>query len=64
MFSQLPTPSPDDLRAFQHSPEAIRAATAIKDDLVRALQAMHPFSVAAVARQFFPGDPGRNVPRW
>ena len=26
MFSQLPTPSPDDLRAFQHNPEAIRAA--------------------------------------
>ncbi len=56
MFSQLPTPSPDDLRAFQHNPEAIRAATAIKTDLLRAIQAMHPFTVAAVARQFFPGE--------
>lgn len=34
MFStQLPTPSPDDLRAFQHNPEAIRAAVAVKADL-------------------------------
>lgn len=56
MFSQLPTPSPDDLRAFQHNPEAIRAATSIKTDLLRAIQAMHPFTVAAVARQFFPGE--------
>ena len=56
MFSQLPTPSPDDLRAFQHSPEAIRAATAIKADLLRAVQQAHPFTIAAVARQFFPGE--------
>ncbi len=56
MFSQLPTPSPDDLRAFQHNPEAIRAANAIKTDLLRAIQAAPPFTIAAVARQFFPGE--------
>lgn len=56
MFSQLPTPSPDDLRAFQHNPDAIRAATAIKADLLRTIQATRPFTVAAVARQFFPGE--------
>lgn len=56
MFSQLPTPSPDDIRAFQHNPDAIRAAIAIKADLLRTIQATHPFTVAAVARQFFPGE--------
>ncbi|EKE17222.1 MAG: hypothetical protein ACD_10C00559G0001, partial [uncultured bacterium] len=56
MFSQLPTPSPDDLRAFQHNPEVIRAAVAVKDDLLRAIQQAHPFTIAAVARQFFPGE--------
>jgi hypothetical protein len=56
MFSQLPTPSPDDLRSFQHCPEAIRAATAIKADLLRAIQQAHPFTIAAVARQFFPAE--------
>lgn len=57
MFNtQLPTPSPDDLRAFQHNPEAIRTAIGIKADLLRAIQGMQPFSVIAVARQFFPGE--------
>lgn len=57
MFStQLPTPSPDDLRAFQHNHEAIRAAVAVKADLLRAIQHAHPFTIAAVARQFFPGE--------
>ena len=57
MFStQLPTPSPDDLRAFQHNPEAIRAAIGIKTDLLRAIQGLSPFTLAAVARQFFPGE--------
>ena len=57
MFStQLPTPSPDDLRAFQHNPEAIRTAIGIKTDLLRAIQGLHPFTLAAVARQFFPGE--------
>ncbi len=57
MFSpQLSTPSPDDLRAFQHNPEAIRAAVAVKADLLRSIQQAHPFTIAAVARQFFPGE--------
>ncbi len=57
MFStQLPTPSQDDLRAFQHNPEAIRTAIGIKTDLLRAIQGLHPFTLAAVARQFFPGE--------
>ncbi len=57
MFStQLPTPSPDDLRAFQHNPEAIRTAIGIKTDLLRAIQGLRPFTLAAVARQFFPGE--------
>ncbi len=57
MFNtQLPTPSPDDLRAFQHNPEAIRTAIGIKTDLLRAIQGLQPFSVIAVARQFFPGE--------
>lgn len=56
MFSTLPTPSPDDLRAFQHNPEAIRTAIGIKADLLRAIQGLHPFTVVAVARQFFPGE--------
>lgn len=56
LTSQLPTPSPDDLRAFQHNPEAIRTAIGIKTDLLRAIQALHPFTVIAVARQFFPGE--------
>lgn len=55
MFS-LPTPNPDDLRAFQHNPEAIRAAVGVKADLLRAIQGLHPFTLAAVARQFFPGE--------
>lgn len=55
MFS-LPTPSPDDLRAFQHNPEAIRTALGVKADLMRAIQGLHPFTLAAVARQFFPGE--------
>lgn len=57
MFStQLPTPSPDDLRAFQHNPEAIRAAISIKDNLLHAIQQAHPFTLCAMARQFFPGE--------
>ena len=57
MFStQLPTPSPDDLREFQHNPEAIRAAIGIKTDLLRVIQGLRPFTLAAVARQFFPGE--------
>ena len=55
MFN-LPTPHPDDLRAFQHNPEAIRAAVSVKADLLRAIQGLHPFTLAAVARQFFPGE--------
>lgn len=56
LTSQLPTPSPDDLQAFHHNPEAIRTAIGIKTDLLRAIQALHPFTVIAVARQFFPGE--------
>lgn len=56
LTSLLLTPSPDDLRAFQHNPEAIRTAIGIKTDLLRAIQALHPFTVIAVARQFFPGE--------
>lgn len=56
MFNTLPVPSADDLKAFSRTPDAIRAAVAVKADLLRAIQAMHPFTVAAVARQFFPGE--------
>lgn len=53
---QLPTPSADDLRTFNNNPEAIRAAVGVKADLLRAIQGLHPFTLAAVARQFFPGE--------
>lgn len=57
MFNtQPPTPSPDDLRAFQHNPEALRTAAAIKTDLIREIQRLHPFTLCALARQFFPGE--------
>lgn len=57
MFNtRLPTPSPDDLRAFNHNPEAIRAAIGIKDDLLHAIQQAHPFTLCAMARQVFPGE--------
>lgn len=54
--TQLSAPSADDLRDFKHDSEAVRTAIGVKDDLVREIQRLHPFTLCALARQLFPGE--------
>lgn len=58
MFSTyLPTPNPIDVKNFERDADALRAAISLRNDLARGIHALHPYSIAALARQLFPGQP-------
>lgn len=50
-------PGAAELREFNRDQDAVRTAIAIKADLIREIQRLHPFTIAALARQHFPGQP-------
>lgn len=52
----LPTPGAAEMREFNRDQNAVRTALTIKTDLIRAIQRLRPFTIAALARQYFPGE--------
>lgn len=51
-----PLPSADEIRAFRHDPQALRAAVKLRADLSQGIRLLEPETLLSLARQYFPGE--------
>lgn len=51
-----PLPSADEIRAFRHDSQALRAAVKLRADLSQGIRLLEPETLLALARQYFPGE--------